>query len=68
MKYLMGRSKYSGSVYAGLVPDDASLEPEVNRVWEKEITEQEYKTLNLIEPFDTILCDVKCTLYKVKVG
>ena len=67
MKYLMRRSKYSGTVYAGLVPDDASLEPEENRIWEKEITEQEYKTLNLSEPFNIVISDVKCTLYKVKV-
>ncbi len=48
MKYLIGKSKHTGNVYAALLPDDAHLEPEQNREWEKEISKEEFYKLTFI--------------------
>lgn len=49
MKYLIGKSKHTGNVYAGLLPDDAHLEPENNREYEKEISKEEFYKLKFID-------------------
>jgi hypothetical protein len=49
MKYLIGKSKFSGAVRAAAFPfNDAHLESEDNRVWEKEISETEFNKLNKV--------------------
>lgn len=67
MRYLMCKSKHSGNIYAGKVPDDClSLEPDHNKIWEKEITEGEFNKLNRIgDPLTIILNTIHCEIYVI---
>lgn len=67
MKYLMGKSKYTSNIYAGLLPDDTHLEPEENREWEKEISKEEFYKLNFIGVNTVILNNAPYEIHQVQI-
>lgn len=66
MAYLMGKSYTTGNIYTGNLPKDCHLEPDDNRVWEIEITEDQFNKIGKSAEMSVILLGERVIIYKVE--